>query len=272
MITSLDALVQGIANGPKLAFLKNSQTTEGAGTFHSLWKATGSPAAGASPPAFGAGSGYTPTNTTLGSFNLASAVAPAKNYVGRVAAASSVIGTLVLYDRLWACSGFSTVSTSLQSVVTPGTLPALRDPNLGSDVEPWIEIYTAPGATGATWTLTGTDAAGNAGRTWTYTHPANAESIGQLVPMVMGTASTPGIRVAASFQANISSGTAGDAGFTLVRRLASIPVSYADVAGLYSAVESGLAELLPAACVSMLVYCSAATSGLFFGELGVAQA
>ena len=101
---------------------------------------------------------------------------------------SPVTGTLLVYDRLWACSGILTNTTSTQTITTPGTLTAGRDPLAGDDVEPWFEVYTAPGATGATWTLTGTDATGNSGRTWTDAHPANAETAGQFLPTVPGTA------------------------------------------------------------------------------------
>lgn len=146
-------------------------TMEGASTWHSLWKIAGSPsaAAGANPPAFTAGSGYIPTRATAGSIGQANPAGGNNKYISRLEIQGILTGTLQVYDRLWACSGFNTTTApGAQSITTPGTLTAGRDPNTGLDVEPWIEIYTAPGATGATWTLTGTDSTGTGGRTWTY--------------------------------------------------------------------------------------------------------
>lgn len=82
--------------------------------------------------------------------------------------------------------GFDPTLTTDQTIVTPGALPTGRDPANGADVEPWLEVYTAPGATAATWKLTGFDANGNTGHNWTYAHPANAESVGQMMPLLPG--------------------------------------------------------------------------------------
>lgn len=63
-----DAIAAALAARPELDFMKLTQTTEGAGTFHSMWKANGYPLPGATPPAFGAGSGYTNDDTRTGSW------------------------------------------------------------------------------------------------------------------------------------------------------------------------------------------------------------
>lgn len=271
-IATLDGLVQGLASGPKFPINKASQTAEGAGTFHSLWKAAGMPGVGATPPGRTAGAGYVPTNATAGAFTLANATSPAKNYFGRFGCSSSVAGVVILYDRLWACSAFDTTSVATQSVTSPGSLPAARDPSLGADVEPWLEVYTAPGATGATWTLTGVDAAGNSGRTWTYTHPANAESIGQMMPFVQGTAAVPGCRQVTSMICSISSGTAGDVGITLLRRYPQCVVPLANLGTSAAATELGLQEIYDGAALSLMVMCTTTSTGIVFGDLGVAQA
>ena len=271
-ITTEDQLVAALVNGNKFPILKASATSEGAGTLHSLWKVTGNPAAGVNPPLFSAGSGYIPTRTTQGAFPFTNPTNDA--YLGKLGAQGGTIGTLIIYDRLWACSGFGTVVLTEQTITTPGTLTPARDPNNGADVEPWLEVYTAPGATGATWTFKGTDADGNANRTWTYTHPANAESVGQMMPLYPGGASPAsklGCRVPTSFQASASSGTAGDIGVTLLRRLAEIPLTAANVGIVLDAFALGLPDVYDDACLAMMVQCSTTNTGQINGTLVIAR-
>ena len=69
MANELDKVVALLAGaGNYFPFQKASQTAEGAATWHSLWKAGLIPVAGATPPVFTAGSGYTPTDATTGAF------------------------------------------------------------------------------------------------------------------------------------------------------------------------------------------------------------
>lgn len=273
-ITNQNELIAGLVSGQRFNLFKASQTAEGAGTWHSLWKAIGQPPAGANPPVFTAGSGYTPTRTTTGAIPFTNPTNPKISAIGRLALAGATIGSLHIYDRLWACSGFNTTVTTAQNVTTPGSLPSGRDPNTGSDVEPWVEIYTAPGATTATWTLTGTDAAGNTGRTWTYTHPANAETVGQMAPFLPGggsPAAVLGCRQVTSLTCSVSSGTAGDVGITLLRRLADIPLTVANVEQILDGFGLGLPQVFDDSCLALLVMCSATNTGVVQGLLSLAQ-
>lgn len=268
-ITTEDGLIAALAAGERFAIHKASLTAEGAGTWTSLWKVAGYPAAGANPPAYTAGSGYTPTRTTTGAIPFANPTNDA--YLGKLAVSGPTIGMLTIYDRLWACSGLLTNTTSTQTVTTPGSLPSGRDPLSGDDVEPWIEVYSAPGATGATWTLTGVDDDGNTGVTWTYTHPANAESVGQMMPLLGGTATKRGCRQVTSFACSVSSGTAGDVGITLLRRLAEIPISAANVGTVLDAIALGLPYVYDDACLAMMVQCSTTSTGALFGSVVIAK-
>lgn len=272
--TNSDDLIAGQRNGQRPQLVKASQTSEGVGTFHSLWKALGYPVAGANPPLFSAGSGYVPTKDTAGAITFSNPTAPAITVMSLLEVYSTVLGQLLVCDRLWACSGFGTVITTLQSITTPGNLPAGRDPNTGGDVIPFLEIYGAPGATGATWTVTGTDALGNTNRTWQYTHPANAESVGQLLPLLPGgasPASTLGMRQAVSFQASGTSGTAGDIGISLLRRIAGCTVRSLSDPGFKDYAQLGMPRVYDDACLMMRVLCSAATTGRFEVDLQLAQ-
>ena len=269
-ITTEDGLIAALVAGERFSLYKASQTAEGAGTWHSLWKAAGFPPAAASPPAYTAGSGYSPTRSTQGAFPFSN---PTNNaYLAKLSAQGSTLGTLIIYDRLWACSGFSTTVTTAQNVTTPGNLPSGRNPNSGADVEPWLEVYTAPGATAATWTLTGVDSAGNSGVTWTYSHPANAESAGQMMPFVLGgTAVNRGCRQVTSLTCSVSSSNAGDVGITLLRRLALIPITAVNVGLVLDALALGLPEIYDDACLAMMVMCSTTNTGVIQGILGLAK-
>lgn len=274
-ITSGDDIGVGLLAGPRLFVVKASQTSEGLGTFHSLWKALGQPGAGATPPAFGAGSGYVPDRTTVGALPTFNPTSPALANLALIRSAQCTVpGGFSIYDRLWTCSGFSTIVTTTQSVVTPGNLPAGRDPNAGLDVEPWLEVYTAPGATGATWTLTGTDAAGNVNRTWVYIHPANAESVGQMVQLLPGGASpaaTLGIRQVTSLTCSISSGTAGDVGVTLLRNVCDVSVLESGKYYTLDWAQTGLERIYDDACLAFRVLCSAGTTGIFSTRIGISH-
>jgi hypothetical protein len=268
-ITTLDTLIAGFK--PPMSFWKASQTAEGAGTWHSLWKAAGNPTAGATPPAISAGSGYVPTEATQGALPFVDGGA-SNSYVTKLAATGGTVGTLILYDRLWHCSGFVTNSVALQSITTPGTITA-RDANgatAGVGVELWGEVYTAPGATGATWTVTYTNSGGTGSRSATYTHPANAESVGQMFPFTLQ-AGDVGVGAVADLTCSISSGTAGDIGLTLLRRIAEIPISLINAGALVDGLGLGLPRIYDNSCLALMVHCSTTNTGLISGSYGYAQ-
>lgn len=275
-ITGQDSLTTGLAKGPKFFVVKASQTAEGAGTYHSLWKAAGQPGAGANPPAFSAGSGYSPTKATAGALPITDPTSPELAYLALLDSASATVaGGFILADRLWACSGFATNNGNLQSVTTPGNLPSGRDPNNGLDVQPWLEFYTAPGASAVTCTVTGTDAAGNTSRTWTYSKPANAESVGQMALLLPGGASpaaTLGIRQVTSLQWSATTGGAGDVGVTLLRRLTSIGCLQVDRYYGKDAYQLGLPRVYDDACLFLQCLCSTTSTGIFNCDLGIAHA
>jgi hypothetical protein len=245
-----------ILAGMQLAWTlsKATQTSEGAGTLHSLWKAAGTPGAGSNPPLFSAGSGYVPTRTTAGALPFTNP-ATGNAYLACLDVWGPTTGALVLYDRLWACSGLGTVVTTAQSITTPGD--AGRSVTYDG-VEAFLEVYTAPGATGANWTVTYTNAANASGRTSVYAHPANAETVGQMIPLALQAGDT-GVRSVQSFQASVSSGTAGDIGITLARRIATIPIT---VGGNFrDAFSLGLPRVPNDACIAAMVLCSTTSTG-----------
>ena len=247
---------------------KPSASSEGAGTYHSLWRVAGDPAAGAVPPAFGAGGGV-PIRTTAGGVALLDPAGGRVQRFLRWRGQQTSAGVLIVYDRLWACSGFSLNVTTPQAVVG---VPALTRPDaLGQGAELWGEVYTAGGATGATLTASYTASDGTAGRLATYVQPANALSVGQMVRFELQGADW-GLRTVASLTLDVGTGTAGDFGLTILRPLAAIPFSIANLPGGLGAFDLELAQLPSGACLALQVLCTTTNTGLLLGELEVGDA
>lgn len=271
-ISTTDGLVNALGGAQRFNVYKASQTTEGAGTWHSYWKATGLPGAGSNPPAYTSGSGYTCTDATAGALSFTNPTGGQYSYLGRFYGTNTAVSTIILYDRLWTCSGFVTNSISAQTITTPGTIPSRDAKGLaeGWGVECWIEIYTAPGATGATWTVSYTDEANNAGNSGTYTHPANAETVGQMCPVTLA-AGDQGVRAVASLTCSVSSGTAGDVGITLLRRLATITVPTANVGQTLDAIALGMPRIYDDSCLAVMIQASGTTGGVIVGGYNLIQ-
>lgn len=259
----------------RIEIMKAAWSGEGAGTFFSLWKIAGRPPAGANPPLFSAGSGYVPTKDTTGALPFTNAAGGQNLHALKAEINNTTAVSLTFYDRLWACSGFAMNITTEQTIVTPGTLPSGRDPHAGADVFPFLEFYTAPGATAATFTVKGTDAASptpNANVLWTYTHPANAESVGQMVPLFPSTASTVGMTVPTSFQSSANTASAGNVGITLLRRLFTIRVALANVAEIFDVLALGKPRILDDSCIAMMALCTATAAGITQGSINLGDA
>lgn len=258
-IGTLDQLIAALGAAPERSFWKASQATEGAGTYHSLWKAAGFPQAGATPPAFGAGAGYVPDLNTLGALVRPNPSGGSLGYLAKLIAQGTIAGKLIIYDRLWACSGFDMNSIALQVITTPGLVT--RPDALGGRVELWGEFYGAPGAAGQPIvTVNYTDQGGAAGVA-TYQRPAaNAESVGQMVPFRLAAGDT-GVRGVIDLQLDVGSGAVGDFGLTLLRRVVSLPLSQANVPQLLDAIALALAKVDDGACLGLMVLCSAGTTG-----------
>ena len=261
-ITDLNLVVAALANGQVRELYKDTVTSEGAGTWHSLWKVAGNPGAGANP---GSLAGAIPTDATLGAFAFNNPTGGQLAYLMRLAASGSIIGKLILYDRLWHNSTMSGTQTTTDT--TLGAVPALTRPDAnGAGTELWGEIYTAIGATGATLNVRYTNQAGTTLQVATYAHPANAESVGQMFPLIL-TAGDTGVRAATAYHWSGTTGTAGDFGLTILRRLAEVPLTLANVGVVHDFAALGLPRIYDDACLSMMVLCTTTTTGIFQGSL-----
>lgn len=262
-ITTFDKAVEGLTAGESRAFLCQAFTAEGAGTWHSMQKVPGYPYTATSPAT---GVGAIPTDATEGSFPFTNAAGAANNYLGYLAASSATACTLILYDRLWHNSGLSGSIATSQTINST----ALTRYTTGEGVEIWGEIYTPIGATAATLTVTYTDQGGTGSNSATYAHPANAEATGQTFPFTMAVGDY-GCRSIQSAQWSISTGTTGDFGLVLVKRLLTVPLQTPNVAAVVDILSAGK-EIADDACLAFMVLCSTTAQGQITGDFTIAKA
>lgn len=238
---------------------KASFTPEGAGTWHSLWSLAGLPAAGATPAT---GNGAIPTDATTGGMGFNNAAGAENNYLGYFSGSGSVAGTLFLYDRLWHNSGIVGNIITTQSF----TSTALTRFTSGEGVELWGEFYSAMGAVASTLTVVYTDQSGTGSKSATYAAPANAETVGQMVPFTLAVGDY-GVRAVASATFSISRTTAGNMGLVLMKRLATIPINTGNRAATFDAISCGIREVPDDACLAFMVQATAASANVVGGTL-----
>lgn len=262
-IDTRDKLIAALAAGQLFDFYRLSLTAEAVPSFHSLWMGTGNPEAGATPPAYTAGSGYIPTKTTLGGLRQLDAVS-GDNKLLQMAMSCSTAGKLILYDRVWACSGLTTNGSNptTLNVTTPGNITRPSD-WLGLQI--WGEVYSAPGATGSVWTVTYVDKDGS-NQTAPYTHPANAESVGQMFRFIQ---SVPhlGVKSITSLTTTVASGTAGSIGITVLKKLAEFPCTLVNTGDTLDAFFLGMPTIPADACLAFMCVDSATNTGIWSGSL-----
>jgi len=266
-INSLDDLIAALP-GQYLRFYRQSAGTKGAGYWHSLWRVPGFPGAPTSNPP--TGNGEVPTKSTAGALPLVNASGSNKLYIANAFAAFGTGGgSLIFYDRLWHNSGFVGNSTSVQSISTPPTLT--RGDTNGTDVELWLEVYTAFGSTATTITATYVNQNGDTGRSATIsTSGMGAPVAGQIIPFNLQTGDT-GVRTVSSVQLSASTGSAGDFGLVLLRRLVEIPYAYGATGGGQDAFSAGLPEVPNDACIAALMLCSTSSTGAVYGSLRIVE-
>jgi hypothetical protein len=263
-ISSMDTLVAALVAGQQKRMFKPSMNTGAVGNWVSLWAIGGDPAAGSAP---GTTAGLVPTSATTGALIIADAVGPASNYLARVQANSaSQPFIFVLADRLYHSSGLVGNVNTLQSVSSP---PALTRPDSnGDNNELWIEWYTATGSTQVNMTVTYLDQNGNS---QTTTFPFKASPVAGNMLQVPLAAGSTGVRSIVSCQLSATTGTAGNFGFTILRRYAEVMCPFGPAGDNLDAFALGLPVIYPGACLSAFLCAGNTTTGEVRASLTIAQ-
>lgn len=261
-ITNLDGVINGLSVGRRININKIGTTGRIAGGFTSLANLAGSPIAMGTPTT---GTGRIPTSVSVGAIPFENAINPVKKYLGRVTMQSSVAGTLIIYDRLWDNSGI--VSNILTSQ-TVNSLALTRYTD-GIGVEIWGEVYTVTGTTASTATVTYTDSS-DTSRTATCVMSTATARAGEMFPFIpQGVAN--GVKSIQSIIFSASTGTAGNIGLVLVRRLAEIPMMFSGVSTTADAFALGLSEIQNNAAIYLAMSSSTTTVGATLGSIDIIE-
>lgn len=269
-IDTFDKLVAALAGGQKKDFYYVSATAEGAATWHSLRNVGPQPPVGSTPANL---SGIVCTDTTSGAIGVSTYTWSNTSYLIQYTAAGATAGRFILYDRLWHNAGMLAGSgnSGVGSLTTICNTYDITRPNSGgAGVEMWGEIYNPIGATTATLNVYYENSSGVSGRLATYTHPANAESLNQMFPLILQAGDT-GVKRVQSYYWSATTGTTGNFGITLLRRLAELPNILVNVGYSMDFAEVGMPQIYDNACISMMVLCSTTNTGIIQGTFRVGQ-
>lgn len=262
-ISTRDGLVAAIAAGPTSQFSKASMVTV-AGFFYSNFRVTGCPTAG---PAAATSTGATFDRTTQGALPIPAA--SNTSYLSSFEATAAQAQTLIVADRLLEYGGLSA------AVITAQTVSSLSLPTRASsatDVELWLEVFSAGGATSSvSATASYTNQAGTSGRTTqTLTLAASGFPANRTYQFGLQSGDT-GVQSVQSVTLNTSSGTAGNIGLVLRRSLLTGAIPVAGVGFHEGWAETDLTICPDAACLEILTLATTTSTGQTMGNIGIAQ-
>lgn len=257
-ITTRDGIIAALGgNFDRILFDKASVTTT-AGTFQSLWQATGVPVAGATPT-----TAAVCTKALTGSLDFANQTAPSTSYIDWLWATFGNANTgIEIHDRLAHMGGLSgTVTTAQGALDLVSLAPAAARIGASdySDMQWWLEIYTALGATGVNATVNVTYNDGTTGNVAAIALGATprAGRMYQILPNVGG----KWIRAVNSVTLSATTGTAGNFGITATRQRVVAASAVANMPVTYDWAMLGHTEVVNDSCLFMIMPCSTTSSG-----------
>ena len=245
-ISTVDDIAAGLAADQRDLFFKTFAAPKAAGAYVSGWTAVGFPPAGAAPPAYTAGSGYAPSRTTTGAINYVNGAV--QNWIARMSASSTRVGTIILADRLWACTGMG-FAAATYTVTTPGSLPARITDN-GLNCELIQENYAVAGAASGTLTANYLDSSnGSVSGVIPAVVSAPASGQVQFIPL----ANNLGVKQLTSIvtSATWTSGTSW--GASIIKRICEVPIIAIAGGGVLDWASLPI-QKLPSDCCLMLIY------------------
>lgn len=267
-ITTRDQLINALGNNSSRVILdKASLSSQAAGVYCSLWRATGQPAQGAIP-----GAAALCTRALTGAMGFTNQVAPATSYLAWLWAVSgnSAQG-LEVHDRLAHMGGLNLTTLTAQSIncdlQTLGLAAERRGSTDYGDVQWWYEIYTAGGATASNATFNVTFNDGSTGNLNTLAVGGSLGASRMYSLNALRTTAQQGLNIRGvnSVTLSASTGTAGNAGVTATRPRSVAPMPIANLMSSYDWAALGLPEIPNDACLFPIVLPSTTTSGTLRG-------
>lgn len=271
MIENIDNLVKALGNNSSRIVLdKASIASQTANSYCSLWRATGQPGQGAIPTVVA-----TCNNTTVGTIGFNQQMSPSTSYGAYLEIATgNAAMTMELHDRLANMGGLNGTLTTAQSVnLDLNTLLATDniDTRKGdanySDVQWWLEWYTATGGTAVTATIVVTYNDGTTGNlsvlSLAATRPASHMiPLNSLIPSAQ---SGKFIRGIVSVTLSATTGTAGNFGVTVTRPRMTLSSPFANFKFIADWAQLGLPEIYNSSAIFPIVLTSTTSTGTVRG-------
>lgn len=266
-ITTRDQLIDAMANNSSRIIIdKASIASQTANSFSSLWRATGQPGQGAIPAA-----AAVCTHALTGAIQFTQQTAPATSYLGILENMCSNAGsTLEIHDRLMHMGGLNGTLATAQTVGldlnanlgTSNLANRIGDSNY-SDVQWWLEWYTATGATAVTATVAVTYNDGTTGNL-TAVSLAATRPASHMIPLnslIPAAASGKYIRDVDTVTLSATTGTAGSFGVTATRYRAAnyAPVLNARFTSNWA--DLGLPEIPNSSCLFGILATATTSTG-----------
>ena len=181
--------------------------------------------------------------------------------------------TLELHDRLMHMGGLSGTLTTAQTVnldvnanLASGNLDKRKGDSNFSDIQWWLEWYTATGGTAVTATVSVTY---NDGTTGTLSAPlAATRPASFMLPLnglIPGAAAGKYIRDVDSVQLSATTGTAGSFGVTATRPRMTMPLLLANKMEVFDWAALGLPEVANSSCLFLIALTSTTSTGTVRG-------
>jgi hypothetical protein len=265
-ITTRDQFMDAMANNSsRLVIDKASIASQTANSFCSMWRATGQPGQGAIPTA-----AASCDNTLLGALQFTQQTAPATSYLGILeAVASNAAMTLEIHDRLCHMGGMlgnvataQTVNLDLNALLASDNLDARKGDANFSDVQWWMEWYTATGSTASSATINVTYNDGTSGnltaQALAATRPASHMiPLNGLIPAADAGKFIRDINTVT----HATTGTAGNYGFTATRYRAGSFLPLANARWTAKWDDLGIPEIANESCLFAIMLTSTTSTG-----------
>ena len=271
MIENIDNLVKALGNNSSRIVLdKASIASQTANSYCSLWRATGQPGQGAIPTVVA-----TCNNTTVGTIGFNQQTSPITSYGAYLEIATSNFSTTVeLHDRLASMGGLNGTLTTAQSVnldlstlLSTDKINVRKGDNNYSDVQWWLEWYTATGATAVTATIAVTYNDGTTGNLSALSL-ASSRPASHMIPinsLIPSAQSGKFIRGIVSVTLSATSGTAGNFGVTATRPRMTLSAPIANYKFIADWAQLGLPEIYNASAIFPIVLTPTTSTGTVRG-------
>ena len=269
-ITTLDGLVNAMGNNSSRIVLdKASIASQAAGTFVSLWRATGQPGQGAIPAA-----AAVCNHSLTGAIGFTQQTAPATSYGAWLnSVCSNAAMTVEIHDRLMHMGGLNGTLTTAQTVdvdiaanlASNNMAERIGDANY-SDIQWWLEWYTGTGTTAVTATVAVTYNDGTTGTlSASLAAGCRASFMLPLNGLIPAAASGKYIRSVDTVTLSATTATAGSFGVTATRPRMTLPLPVGNKMEVADWQFLGLPEIYNSSCLFPLVLTSTTSSGTVRG-------